>query len=108
MGDGPDDLVLVEFRGGKATVAARAKRYDSLYALASIGAATAVVTVEAKAGAWRLVTLGMYGLDGHTRWSARIPMPKSVVGWVAGSASNVAVAFGDKLHAWSADGKSLW
>lgn len=95
------ELHLVKLADGAATITQRIK-LPGIYHLAAAGDAAAVVSVETRAGAWTKVTVSVIGRDGAVRWTAQVPPPKQPVGWIAGSASHVALAFGDELHAWSA------
>ena len=96
-----DELHLVKLADGTATITQRIK-IPGIYHLAAAGDAAAVVAVETKAGAYSKVTVSVIGRDGAVRWTAQVPPPKQTVGWIAGSASHVALAFGDELRAWSA------
>ena len=95
-----DELHLVQLANGAATTTARIK-LPGIYHLAAAGDAAAVVVIEMRAGVPSKVTVSLIGHDGGVRWTAEVPPPKQAVGWIAGSASHVALAFGDELHAWS-------
>jgi hypothetical protein len=102
-----DELHLVKLADGRATITQRVK-LPGIYHLAAAGDAAAVVSIETKAGAYDKVTVSLIGRDGAVRWTATVPPPKQTTGWIAGSASHVALAFGDELHAWSArDGAAV-
>lgn len=96
-----DELQLVTLAAGKAEIARRVK-LANIYHLAAAGEAAAVVTVAMDAGAYRTVSVSVVAADGDVRWTKSVPPPTSTIGWIAGSATHVAVAFGDALHAWSA------
>ena len=96
-----EELHLVQLASGAATITERIK-LPGIYHLAAAGDAAAVVAIEMRAGAPSKVTVSLIGRDGRVRWTADVPPPKQAVGWIAGSASHVALGFGDELHAWSA------
>lgn len=95
-----DELRLVKLAGGAATITQRIK-LAGIYHLAAAGDAAAVVSIATKAGAYDKVTVSLVGRDGAVRWTAQVAPPKQTTGWIAGSASHVALAFGDELHAWA-------
>jgi hypothetical protein len=100
-----DSLCLVELENTRARVVWRKRFAGEAYHLARAGDLAALLTVEARAGAWHVVKIAAIDSRGTVLWSRDLRPPRLTEAWVAGSSQHVGVALGEKLLVWrAADG----
>lgn len=103
-----DNAVALLALAGDAAAIVHKVELPSVYHLASVDGAAAVLSVTMKGGAWETLTLTVIGADGAVRWRKVLPTPQRQDAAVAGGNGHVAVVLDGALHVFkAADGAAV-